>query len=629
MLAALATATGCGGDGGEAGTPASNRTLSDRLVDFSKKPPYVNALDVDPATGDYLLTTNRGFWRIDPDTDKVERVTGKVTAEGGSSTVGTFLELLVTGPGKLLGSGHPDTKKELPPYLGLIASDDGGANWRVVSRLGEADLHKIVLRHDRMYAIDAVLAAVLVSGDGGRTFTEQFTPRDQVLIDLEVDPGNPDHLFGSTESQLYRSQDGGKTWRPADSGDRIRLVWPAQDAFYRADQDGTVHRSGDGGLRWEEVGTVPGEPYKFKALDSRAPAARPERRHRGRDEGRRRHLDGGVPTVRRFAPALAVAALLGTSASAEAHSVVRIGGNTVTYLSADATSLNTLIVRTAGQRIEFSDRTVDGGIDPGSCDPGAINQSTWIVQVFCSRERLDAVRIDLGEREDRATIDLPLPATLLGGPGSDVLRAGAPADRVEGGDGNDDVGAGGGNDVVDGGLGYDVVRGDDGDDELRVADGLLDRVECGSGRDRVDADTLDDVAIDCEDVSRRPVVPPADAGTTDDRLGPRVQSGGYIRQRLGRGRVRLLATSSERGFLAASGFVDVSGISIPIQSDRRPVTVAGGGVELTVRLKGGSLRRCRRAVQRGRPCSIRMWVVGTDLAGNSTRARPIRIRLRR
>ena len=333
--------------------------------------------------------------------------------------------------------------------------------------------------------------------------------------------------------------------------------------------------------------------------------------------------------MRRFAPALAVAALLGTPASAEAHSVVRIGGNTVTYLSADATSLNTLIVRTAGQRIEFSDRTVDGGIDPGSCDPGAINQSTWIVQVFCSRERLDAVRIDLGEREDRATIDLPLPATLLGGPGSDVLRAGAPADRVEGGDGNDDVGAGGGNDVVDGGLGYDVVRGDDGDDELRVADGLLDRVECGSGRDRVDADTLDDVAIDCEDVSRRPVGPAG--GRRYDRRPPRAARA--VRRvhppAAGPRPVRLLATSSERGVLAASGFVDVSGISLPVQSDRRPVPVAGGGVQLTVRLKGGSLRRCRRAVRRGRPCSIRMWAVGTDLAGNSTRARPIRIRLRR
>jgi RTX calcium-binding nonapeptide repeat (4 copies) len=333
--------------------------------------------------------------------------------------------------------------------------------------------------------------------------------------------------------------------------------------------------------------------------------------------------------VRRTALVVLVLALL--PASAEAHSLVRIGGDGVSYLSADATSLNTLNVRMAGQRIEFSDRTVDGGIDPGTCDPGAISDdaNAWIVQVFCSRERLTTARIDLGEREDRATIELPLPVTVLGGPGSDVLRTGSPADTIDGGDGNDDLGAGGGSDVLDGGLGYDVLRGDAGDDQLRVADGLLDRVECGAGRDRVDADTLDDVAIDCEDVSRRPVVPPADAGTTDDRTGPRVESGGRTRQRLGRGRIQLLATSSERGFLAASGFLDVAGISLPLQSDRRRVAVAGGGVELTVRLKGRRLRQCRKAVRRNRPCSIRMWAVGTDLAGNSTRARPIRIRLRR
>ena len=43
-------------------------------------------------------------------------------------------------------------------------------------------------------------------------------------------------------------------------------MWTAPDAFFRADQDGTFYRSRDGGLRWEEIGTVPGEPYKFKAL---------------------------------------------------------------------------------------------------------------------------------------------------------------------------------------------------------------------------------------------------------------------------------------------------------------------------------------------------------------------------
>jgi Ca2+-binding RTX toxin-like protein len=326
----------------------------------------------------------------------------------------------------------------------------------------------------------------------------------------------------------------------------------------------------------------------------------------------------------------AVAAVL--PASAEAHSLVRIGGTTVSYLSADATSLNTLTARMAGGRIEFGDRTVDGGIDPGTCDPGAISNdaNAWIVQVFCPPERIATARIDLGEREDRATIDLPLPVTVLGGPGSDVLRTGARADDVQGGDGNDDLAGGAGEDVVDAGIGYDVLRGEDGDDSLRAADGLLDRIECGPGRDRVDADTLDDVAIDCEDVQRRPVVPPTDAAaTTDDRTGPRVEAGGSTLQRLGRGRIRLLATSSERGFLAASGFLDVRGISLPLQSDRRRVTVGGGGVRLTVKLGGRRLRLCRRALRRGRPCAVRMWAVGTDLAGNSTRARSIRIRLRR
>jgi Ca2+-binding RTX toxin-like protein len=334
--------------------------------------------------------------------------------------------------------------------------------------------------------------------------------------------------------------------------------------------------------------------------------------------------------VRLAAVTLIAAAAL--PASAEAHSLVRIGGTQVTYLSADATSLNTLSVRMAGGRIEFNDRTVDGGIDPGTCDPGAITDdaNAWIIQVFCGRERIASARIDLGEREDRATVDLPVRVTVLGGPGSDVLRTGASADEVQGDDGNDDLAGGGGDDAVDAGIGYDVLRGDEGDDRLQAADGLLDRVECGPGRDRVDADTLDDVAIDCEDVQRRPVVPPSDAAaTTDDRTGPRVEAGGSTRQRLGRGRIRLLATSSERGFLAASGFLDVSGISLPLQSDRRRVTVGGGGTRLTVRLRGRRLRQCRRALRRGRRCAVRMWAVGTDLAGNSTRARSIRIRLRR
>jgi hypothetical protein len=256
----LATA-GCGSRSSAGG----GEPRSSRLVDFSKKPPFVNALDIDPATGDFLLTTNRGFFRIPRDGATLKKVVGTISAQGKGSTVGTFLELLATGPGKLIGSGHPDRQGTLPSFLGFIRSENGGRTWRVVSRLGDADLHKIVLRHGRMYAFDAVLSALLISGDGGRTFTENFTPRG-LIIDFEVDPADPRRVVAANDRELFRSTDEGKSWRPLDRAEGIRLAWPAPDALYRALKDGTVERSSDGGDTWRAAGRVDGEPYKYKAI---------------------------------------------------------------------------------------------------------------------------------------------------------------------------------------------------------------------------------------------------------------------------------------------------------------------------------------------------------------------------
>ena len=268
VLGLALPAQGCGAES-SGGSQAAEQPRSSRLVDFSRKPPYVNALDVDPQDGSLLLTTNRGFWRIDPVKDTVARVRGTITAGSKSSPVGTFLELKVVGPGRFIGSGHPDERGSLPSFLGLIESDDAGRTWRVISRLGGADLHKIVLAHDRIYAFDAVLGALLISGDGGRTFLERFTPRG-LIIDFEVDPRDPARIFAANDSELFRSQDGGESWRAVAHGDGIRLAWAAPEAFYRAEQDGTVQRSRDGGEHWEPAGSVPGEPYKFKATGPEA-----------------------------------------------------------------------------------------------------------------------------------------------------------------------------------------------------------------------------------------------------------------------------------------------------------------------------------------------------------------------
>jgi hypothetical protein len=254
-LAGLATAA-CGSEAQPAGR-------SDRLVDLSRKPPLVNSLERDERTGEFLLTTNRGFFRVDPQDDSVERVRATVEADGKRSSIGTFLELDVDEDGALVGSGHPD-QQTLPQYLGYLRSEDGGRTWRVISRLGDADLHKIIFKHDRLYAWDAVLSAIVISQDGGRTFTERFTPRG-LIVDFEVDPANPGFILAATEDTLFSSQDGGETWRPALPTEGARLAWPAPGRLYLAAADGAVRMSEDDGESFRQVGAVDGAPAVLNA----------------------------------------------------------------------------------------------------------------------------------------------------------------------------------------------------------------------------------------------------------------------------------------------------------------------------------------------------------------------------
>jgi photosystem II stability/assembly factor-like uncharacterized protein len=253
LLLAATGAAGCGDSGSE----AAGR--SDRLVDFSKRPPFVNSLERDERSGELLLTTNRGFYRIDPESDRVRRVRGTVTADRKSAPVGTFLELNLDERGGLVGSGHPD-ERTLPQFLGYLRSDDGGRSWRVVSRFGDADLHKLVFKHDRLYAWDAVLSALIVSEDGGRSFAEHFTPRG-LIIDFEVDPEDPARVVAATDDQLFRSEDEGETWRPILPAQGVHLAWPEPDRLYVATKDGRVQVSPDGGDSYDDVGRVDGEPY--------------------------------------------------------------------------------------------------------------------------------------------------------------------------------------------------------------------------------------------------------------------------------------------------------------------------------------------------------------------------------
>ena len=83
---------------------------------------------------------------------------------------------------------------------------------------------------------------------------------------------------------------------------------------------------------------------------------------------------------------------------------------------------------------------------------------------------------------------------IYGGPGNDVLiepvrRSDAAGDVFYGG---------GGDDRLHAGKGEDVMYGGDGNDLLIGGDGQRDKLYCGKGKDRYDADKIDYVDSSCE-----------------------------------------------------------------------------------------------------------------------------------
>lgn len=349
--------------------------------------------------------------------------------------------------------------------------------------------------------------------------------------------------------------------------------------------------------------------------------------------------------------AAAVAGLAFLPAAAAAHSTILIQGPDITYTSEDAVSNNKLVVDETPTSIRFRDPEADSGIvGPSQCTPGD-QQGAYAYEMTCPRTGLQRLTIDLGPNEDSmvATM-LAIAVQGTGGAGADnlkVLGAGneflggdTGNDTIDTGDGNDDLrgeeGAdtligGNGNDMIQGAPGVDTIDAGAGDDTVNSPDGLADKITCGDGIDLVRADTVDEVARDCENVERSFVAAPPDEGGGEDTTKPQLKVGGSTMQRVSSRRrvVRVAASLNEVGEVSASGFLDAGGINTPIKTRRHKITVAGGGATILVRLSKSQIRRVMRDLRRRRKVYVRISVVGADQAGNSVVARTLKIRLRR
>lgn len=234
---------GCGGGTGDAAPDDQFTGVPLELQDPGAV--HVHGLGYDQRQKILYLATHTGMFELRDGATRAVRI-----GDRHQDTMGFTL----VRPDLFLGSGHPDARDALPPRLGLIRSTDRGRSWTPASLLGEADFHVLRASGTTLYGLDAGNERLLASTDAGLSWTERAVP--EALLDLAVDPADPEHLLGSGGAGVYRSQDGGRTWSPVAGGVSGLLSWPAPRRAFLASLDGSLLSAAGATGPWRARGTL-------------------------------------------------------------------------------------------------------------------------------------------------------------------------------------------------------------------------------------------------------------------------------------------------------------------------------------------------------------------------------------
>jgi hypothetical protein len=154
----------------------------------------------------------------------------------------------VIGPGHFLGSGHPGSAENDPPFLGLIESRNAGRKWRPISLRGDVDFHVLEAQGESVYGFGSDWntreARFLRSDDKGRTWT-RLTPPEE-LLGLAIDPQDPRVSVALGEQRGWLSRDGGASWRPLP-------IPGVGDELLAATHESRVLSSRDRGKTWRDL----------------------------------------------------------------------------------------------------------------------------------------------------------------------------------------------------------------------------------------------------------------------------------------------------------------------------------------------------------------------------------------
>jgi len=204
-----------------------------------------------------------------------------------------------------VGTGENNSQRSVGYGDGIYRSMDGGKNWEDMGLKHSEHISKILV-HPSNSSIIYVAAqgplwapggdrGLYKSTDGGKTWNQALKISENTgVTDVAFDPRNPDVLYaaayqrrrhvwtlidGGPESAIYKSSDGGTTWKKMENGlpkeemGRIGLaVSPVNpDVVYAvieaADKAGGFYRSTDSGANWEKRSDyVPNGPQYYNEI---------------------------------------------------------------------------------------------------------------------------------------------------------------------------------------------------------------------------------------------------------------------------------------------------------------------------------------------------------------------------
>lgn len=205
-----------------------------------------------------------------------------------------------------VGTGESNMRNTVSIGEGLYKTTDGGDNWTKIGGLDSTEhISKIIVDPKNSNTIyvaapgalwsDSKHRGLYKSTDGGKTFEKILYVNEKVgVADIAVDPSNTNTIYASTwefrrtpysfnsggnGSGIFKSNDGGKTWKELTNGlpkkpmGRSALAIAASEpnrilAIVEAESTG-LYLSTDGGENWKKQTTtlnVESRPFYFSCL---------------------------------------------------------------------------------------------------------------------------------------------------------------------------------------------------------------------------------------------------------------------------------------------------------------------------------------------------------------------------